>query len=133
MEQDINLLSDEQLARCVDLYVQRAMRIAQIREVTEQVSISINAYCFRPNEDYDISHAATIGDYNSVNKVIGSNAVRAMVKLVDRWGADRVEQPTKVQALLNAPTVGEDWMPQGDTIEDAQFTPIGEDDDNAPF
>lgn len=116
MNIDLTQLSNEQLATCVDLYVQRAMRLAELAEVDKAISIQIYANQYGSTGEYEISHSASIGDYNTTNKVTNNNAINGMRKCVDRWGADRIEQPTKIQPLLSAPVVSED-------IEDAEFVP----------
>ncbi len=126
MNIDLNTLTDTQLATCVDLYIQRAMRAAHELDEDarlEWCDINIRAQCNNLEESYEIKHEVNSG-WGTSQKYSGNNVIHGAIETMGRYLNDkRAHAPTKVQAMLAAPS------PQPMTIEnveDAEF-------DDVPF
>lgn len=121
-------MTDSELATCVDEYVKRIRaRAASLGYDNGQINISVMAFGYQSEKEYEIDHSVTIGGYSHEIKVKSNNALAGVERAVARWREDNNFPPTKVQPMLCAPT------PPSEP-EYTEFAVVEENnDDDVPF
>lgn len=122
---DPSLLTNEELATCVDEFVQRALHIVRSFDISETVVVNVTASQYGPNSEYTIDHRVSIGysdNYASKTNSLTTSAQNA----VTRFREDKKNEPQTIRPMLAAP------IPEPtETVVDAEFSEV--EDDNVPF
>lgn len=122
---DPSLLTNEELATCVDEFVQRAIHIVRSYDISESVTIVIGATQYGQNSEYTIDHKVSIGYVeNYISKT--NSLTKSAQNAVTRFCADKLDEPQTIRPMLAAP------IPEPtETVVDAEFSEV--EDDNVPF
>lgn len=119
-------LTDEELARACDTYIQRAIRRIHDAGVSDKVLVFISACAYKSDNSYDITHKLEVGPYNEEIKISSNNLISSAARAIERWHEDRnLPPPTKVQPLLAPPP------PPAEPYAEFEEVPPADDDD--PF
>ena len=103
-------LTDEQLATCVDEYVQRVVNWARSNGCDKEISVMISSFVYNQDSEYKVEHSLTIGSTygGTCSKSTSNNAITAVKQIVPAMQAVEVDMPRTVRTMLAAPALEEE-------------------------